>query len=320
MTKFTINRTVFNVFHSLLMAFALGAAEAAELAEASSAAALRGAFSFGSSSASSYVPFLGAGLTGAAGLGGILYGAYQQHMAGRRTRTPRSTPRRNVRRRLFSPRSTPRRMPNANPRTGGFLGLEKKFIDSSLSNTDLSSSWAVYDPTGDSLAPIAEGDGENSRDGRRAIVKELFIHGQIRWASTSGTDNEYGPIRIVVVQDRQTNGAAPTASDVFETPSGVQAINAFRNLQYTSRFKILGDIILPAPCFEAEGNGTTASITGRYVPFKLYVPILNMNVTYNGTNSTISNVVDNSVHMLAVYGGDFASPQIQYAARARFMG
>ena len=43
------------------MAFALGAAEAAELAEASSAAALRGAFSFGSSSASSYIPFLRAG-------------------------------------------------------------------------------------------------------------------------------------------------------------------------------------------------------------------------------------------------------------------
>lgn len=314
-------------FSVTFMAFALGAAEAAELAEASSAAALRGAFNFGSSSASSYIPFLGAGLTGAAGLGGILYGALQQRMAGtRRRRTPTNTPRRRVRRRLFppTPRPTPRRRLNA--RTGGFLGMEKKFVDHSLGNTALTSSWALYDPTSlNHLTSIAQGDGESNRNGRKAIVKQLFMHGQIKWGHVNGTSNDYGAVRIAVIQDMQTNGAALTPTDVFDTPSGVQEINAFRNLQFTSRFKVLADMIIAPPCFEGEGNGETASVTGRYVPFKIYVPKLDMNVTYKedaqgSSDGSLSNVVDNSVHIIALYSGDFDAPELQYVARSRFLG
>jgi hypothetical protein len=198
--------------------------------------------------------------------------------------------------------------------------MEKKFVDSAIANTNLSSSWAVYDPTNDSLAPIAEGDGQNDRDGRKAIVSQLFVHGQIHWDNTSGTANAYGSVRLVLVQDMQTNGAQLTATDVMAVPASGQAINSFRNLQYTTRFKILHDVYINPPNFEGEGNGTNATVTGRYVPFKMYVPSLEMPVTYNAAGAGIATTVDNSVHLLAIYGGDFAHPQIQYACRARFLG
>lgn len=293
------------------MAIPIAAAEAAELTEASYAASLRGAFAFGQSSLSDYAGLIGSGVAGAAGLAGTLFGAMSTR---RRQRRQGGRP---AKRR----KTVPKRKP-LNMRIGGFLGMELKFIDSGRTNLALTSSWQRIDPSTpaglNSLTPIAEGTGESDRDGRKCLIKAMYIHGQVSWDEITTMDQP-GAVRLALVLDTQTNGAALTAADVYTNQAG-QQINSFRDLQNTSRFKVLKEIWITPPgvAGNSEGNGTNMTGGGAYLPFVMHCP-LNLKQHWSGTTGAVSNIVDHSLHLLALYGGT-RTCQIQYSARARFLG
>ncbi len=214
----------------------------------------------------------------------------------------------------YKPHPRPRR---ANLRTGGFLGMELKFIDTGIASETVTSAWAVLDPALTSLAPIAQGNGMSNRDGIKAIIKSVFIHGQAIWDQDTVMDQP-GPMRIVLVQDQQTNGAVLSPGDVMVTGGLGQQISAFRNLQYTQRFKVLKEVWINPPTFQAEGNGTNSKLGGAFVPFVMHVPNLNMKVQYKGTTGAITDITDNSLHLMVCYGGTRPA-ELQYKVRCRFL-
>ena len=172
--------------------------------------------------------------------------------------------------------------------------METKFVDSTTTSQNITGSWALIHPDNpagsvNSLTPISEGDGEQDRDGRKCIIKSLFIHGIVVWPTGTAAD-EIGPVRMALVQDMQTNGANFTPSNVFKTPATGNALNAFRDLQYTSRFKILHERYVhpPVQTGGAGGNGTTNFTHGGQVAWKMYVPKLDMKQTWSGTGNTVS--------------------------------
>ncbi len=208
-----------------------------------------------------------------------------------------------------------------NARTGGYLGIETKFTDFGLAETTV-----LTTVTGSEMDPVAptlclnamvQGDGETQRDGRRALITSLHLRGTVELLATddNGVITRGSIVRVVVLQDMQTNGAQFNAEDVFSTFG--TASHAFRNLEFTKRFKILKDAVFVLnPASAAAGTAVTVD-TG---PVKRYFAWnfnkLNMPVNHNGTTAQVSTITDNSLHIMAFC--DAGLVKLSYNSRSRF--
>lgn len=215
---------------------------------------------------------------------------------------------------------------SANARTGGFLGIEKKFIDYEYDETlSLSLAGAEADPGGSVLAisAVATGTGESNRDGRKIVIKDAFVSGVCELDGITGaTLSNGGIVKIALVLDQQTNGAQFNAEDVFVDPSDADLdALTFRNLEHQRRFKVLKQVQLVMNPSAGAGDGA-ANDQGRYtIPFRLAKQGLNIPVNHGGTTAEIASINDNSLHVLAVGSGALMqSAKLKYVSRVRFVG
>ena len=123
-------------------------------------------------------------------------------------------------------------------RMGGFSDMYKKFVDYGRASIDLGDSitGAEVDPaTANCLNGIAQGNTENEYLGRGYDVMSIMVTGHIEWKNFALDAQRYGElVRLLLVWDKQTNGAQFNAEDVLlSTISGGSAIDAPRNLEYT---------------------------------------------------------------------------------------
>lgn len=217
----------------------------------------------------------------------------------------------------------------ANARTGGFLGLELKFVDYSLSAFLVAPGDAAggeADPaTALCLNAIAQGDGENQRDGRQAIVKSCYVAGNINVAAEADETDAHTSRNyyVALVMDTQTNGAQLNSEDVFTNPgaAATQACNVLRDMQYTQRFKVLDSVVLVSPPqYVVQDGAATGSISGYTIPFKLSWNG-EMKVSFSGTTAAISAIQDNTLHIIAYASPNITqAPAIIYNSRVRFVG
>lgn len=249
----------------------------------------------------------------------MAYAAPGYRFVKRRTYRRKYRPRtmRTAIRRYKTPYKRPvlRRMRNI--RTGGFTGIESKFVDLTLAPTAIVTSnvGAELDPVGtDSLSAIAQGDGESERNGRACTVTRLTIRGEVDVAAV-GILSPARLIRIAIVQDTQTNGAQFNSEDVY-TAAG-QFHDSFRNLQFSKRFRVLKDVLITLRPTIGAGDGA-ANDTGAFThPFKFDIP-LKMQVIHSGSTNVIANVTDNSLHLMAIASSGTAT--LNYNCRIRFVG
>jgi len=216
-----------------------------------------------------------------------------------------------------------RRLRRRNVRTAGFLGIERKFYDSNVaSGTAIvaAAAGAEVDPTPDLLClnAIAQGDGESNRDGRKCIVKSLQIQGVLYKSTVNDQADAVADsiVRVLVVQDTQTNGAQLNSEDVLL--DGANDINAMYNLQYSKRFRILMDRKYKITASNSHNDAAaTGSVGYQQVPFRFYKS-MNMPVNFSNTTSNIANITDNSLHVIMV--ANAAGCSTYYQARVRFVG
>lgn len=216
-----------------------------------------------------------------------------------------------------------------NARTAGYLGIETKFIDYEY-NAAVSKALAgaEADPAVGALNAIAQGDSENNRDGRKCTLVGLYIKGYIERdpVDQAGTISELtsaATCRLVVVQDTQSNGAQLNAEDVFEDPTDTALEPlVFRNLQYTKRFRILHDecIDLDITAIAANSAAGTPFIGGADRKHFSVSKQITLNVLHSGTTADISNITDNSLHVLCFSGANDADCTLRYISRIRFRG
>ena len=182
-----------------------------------------------------------------------------------------------------------------NMRTGGFLGIETKFYDTSLSASNIS---APTDATAGEQDPStilclsapAAGDGESNRDGRQICMKYLSVKGVIKRGEISGATN-YLPATffIAIVLDTQTNGAQLNSEDVFTNPAATNdtACSVFRNLQYIKRFQVLKQKTIHLKNMSAVHNGTNVLTCIQEVLFKINVKLPNIIVNFTNTTEGV---------------------------------
>jgi len=222
-----------------------------------------------------------------------------------------------------------------NGRTGGFVGLEKKFFDTSLQsaiNSPTDATGGEEDPTTlNCLNCPAQGDGESQRDGRQISMHSINIKGNVFIpAQTNQTAADVVPdIFIALVCDKQTNGSQMNSEDCFTNPAANNSLAAqpFRNLEYVQRFQVLKTVRIAskniAGAMQPVFDGTNIEVQGAQIPFSMYVNLKGMKVNFisGQTSSVIAAIADNSLHVIA-YASNASSlgPTIQYASRLRFVG
>lgn len=226
----------------------------------------------------------------------------------------------------------------ANLRTAGLLGIEHKYYDTYRSSVLMpfnNTTWAgcEVDPAvANCLNGIAQGDAAYNRDGKQISMNKIDITGVVTLANqTAETDSDtIGVIFIALVLDTQTNGAQLNSEDVYENPSGANYLAAapFRVMENTKRFKVLSRVLLdptefaPAVRNMYSGTNSTFYANGIQVPWSMHVNLGAMKVNYKDGGGTVSSIMDNSLHIVAVraQAADDPGCSIAYQSRVRFFG
>lgn len=235
----------------------------------------------------------------------------------------------------FYPRS--RDVGVKNLRTGGLLGVEVKYFDSSKTGgvipAPTDASGGEFDPaTVLCLNGVPQGDTASSRDGMKIAMKSIYINGMIYSIpqATQSAADSVPFVYLALVLDTQTNGGTATGLDseaVFTNPSGnsLLAASPLRNMSNTERFKVLKTlrIRLPVPAM-ANDTGATGGLvqSGLSVPFEMSVNLkgLQTKFTIGTTSGYVGTIVDNSLHLIAFTNNTGFAPNIYYNSRLRFVG
>lgn len=221
------------------------------------------------------------------------------------------------RRRRF--RAPARRARNA--RTGGYKGIELKFLDTELVTEAFTTGWVPKNPTTPNcLTAIELGTSESKRSGRKVAIHGIYIKGTIDLDPAEGATAPYPEslARICLVLDTQTNGAEMAATSVMEVPN--ESIFSFRKLENTARFKVLWDRTFKLAAHLVNDGATNAfSRGGDRRVFKInrnFKPPLTVQYTNTASPPTIAQVNDNSLHMIGV--ASTATATLSYNCRVRF--
>lgn len=233
-------------------------------------------------------------------------------------------------RRRTRPRTQITRQTFYNRQTRGFIGLENKFIDTSVDNRGMVTSVVMQggelDPTTvNCLNAITQGDGECQRDGRVVHITSIYIDGILEHNKNDDLTTPISPLNAIValVLDTQTNKAQVQSEDVWVNPgsTSTNSVLPLRNLANSTRIRVLWrkKFSISAPEMtvgSAIGQTDSSSRTRRFQLYKSFKKPIKVN--YTGTTGTVAAILDNSFHFIGLSTN--SNLLITYNCRIRFKG
>jgi len=221
----------------------------------------------------------------------------------------------------------------SNVRSGGYLGVESKFLDCAWNVVTMSAS---TDGSGGELAPSTgctgalsvpgQGDGESQRDGRQYCITNVYLSGVV---NTTANANASDPIEglgyyFALVLDTQANGATIVSENVFTNPSNnanAMLPQPLRNLQYSKRFRILDRVYVPAGGLVSMTDGAnTSSINVQDAPTFTLSWRGKILCDTSGTTADVAGATDNAIHLIGFAGSTTYTPTVIAKSRVRFVG
>lgn len=173
----------------------------------------------------------------------------------------------------------------------GLVNAEKKKFDSSDSYAIGTTAVSRH------FTGIAQGDGDNSRDGNSILCKGLSLRGLLTIHASAGNTQ----VRLVIVMDKQqVADSLPTMANVLAGNS----IQSFLNKDTVGRFQILYDKV------HLLDNNTR---TQQFV--KIWLPI-DKHIRYNGTTS--GDIQKNGLHIVQVSNEATNTPTITWTSRVYY--
>ncbi len=183
-------------------------------------------------------------------------------------------------------------------RIGGYygrFGAELKFFDTNTSTQPVSNAGIIHSPT---LLVIPQDNTQSGRIGRKVNVKSISGHLKCSMDSSTTTGTRLSDtLRIIIYLDKQCNGAAATVLQILNTA----AVNSFRNLEQSERFRVLWEKEYSLNYGGGQGNGSTISwseVVRKYkVNIKCHIPVVYDNALSTGALTTIRS---NNIGVLAI--------------------
>jgi len=165
----------------------------------------------------------------------------------------------------------------------------------------------------------------NSRVGRKINVHKIKVHGKITAAfqTLQPAPDSGCKIRVVLVQDMQTNAGQMTGAQLYNDGTGPNTvINTFQNPNNFGRFRVLKDKMYQISDLNITTDAAGAAIAqaAKVINFKFMVnfkkPVV---VHFNATNAgTVGDIVDNSFHILAATDNVSFAPTLSYYCRVAY--
>ncbi len=128
-------------------------------------------------------------------------------------------------------------------------GAELKFHDLDVNDAVV----AVAGTVQTALCAIPQNDTENGRDGRKCTITSIGWRWELLLNNTGTLLDTSDVVRIMLVLDKQANGALPAVTDVLATDD----YQSFNNLANSSRFRTLYDKTISISAVAGSGRGTT---------------------------------------------------------------
>lgn len=194
-------------------------------------------------------------------------------------------------------------------------------------------------PSGLCINRTEVGADVKQRIGRRITMKTAQIRMTISTQNNGMNEKFGGVLRVILYYDRNSNGAVDPASIpevldlnmVTRTPTGVKNwINCGKNLANKDRFLFLLDktytieqfyetlALVPPPLLSDQPH-----VACRAMQKNFYIPLKNLNTSYNGTAAAMSNINEGALILMLLWNKSAAgiddSIQAQVATRVRYI-
>lgn len=159
------------------------------------------------------------------------------------------------------------------------------------------------------------GSQNYDRIGRKISMKSLQVHGKLNVLSNETTTGFC--IRMLIVYDKQPNGASPTYGDIIKSQDITGATSStysdFVNLDNRDRFEIIRDHFIQLGQFTTTPDYATGPLT---VPINEYLKLANREVCYNAGNAgTIGDIQSGALYMFLVADNAGANSDLSFRVR-----
>ena len=158
-----------------------------------------------------------------------------------------------------------------------------------------------------SIVNIPQGYIDGERVGTQVIVKEIDIRATMGYDSTYNQDYGSQLFRVIVWQDKQCNGAAPTAPDIMRqvpsAPTQPDVSSAF-NIHNENRFCILADKTYTFNCKASlvqTAFGPNPALAGVSKNMHIKICDLDIPINYSGTTGALSEIRSNNIGILYLF-------------------
>ncbi len=207
-------------------------------------------------------------------------------------------------------RASFKRGKSASRRKTGYYGYgtkESKFFDTTLVGAAVATG-GTFHP----LALVPQSLTESGRVGRMITVTQVMIKGVIEIPPSSFANLTSDLIRIVLIQDKQANGAIPAVGDYLELNEFI----GFNNLTNKNRFRTLASTIVRINA-GISGNGTTEQ-TGEALEYFSLFKKVKIPIEYDSTTGAITEISSNNIIVLII--GEEGATLLRFEARIRYTG
>lgn len=169
--------------------------------------------------------------------------------------------------------------------------MKKKFV--SWAGTSINTTGIATELT----SAIAQGTAYDERIGRKIKLHSIDLRGHFTYTPTAITDGDAN-VRVVLVLDKQTNGALYTAGSLFHDTA--HTFYTHFNVENNQRFTILYDKVFRLPIEnENTAAGTPGSVEKPFHIRKKLNHVLEFDTSVAGT---IADLKSNSLSMYTVSG------------------
>lgn len=201
---------------------------------------------------------------------------------------------------------------------------ETKYFDADKSSSTLatvSADWplgARQDPSPfNCLCAPQLGNDINNRIGKKITVMKVTVRGQVFVDALTAAQQSIPQVfRIILLVNKNCNGAQPTPSEVISSANANNMIYGYSNLSFFGKYRILKDKTFTLTPQNSVGDTTTnetAPVVQRFkLTHKFAKPLV---VTFNTNTGAVADIVQNSLHIIAGYNTSSPAANISYKSR-----
>ncbi len=176
---------------------------------------------------------------------------------------------------------------------------EKKFHQIAVDDAVVASGMIVQL----ALLTIPEGVGEEQRIGRSITVTNIGWHFTVKLLATTDEAATADHCRVMLVQDKQANGALAANTDVLDTSD----VFSFNNLANSKRFRTLMDRNYSLSAQSGGTSGAGIDQFGEQIIYDSFYKECNIPIEYNNdaTTGVIGTITSNNIIVLVGTQGGF---------------